>query len=91
MEYQLFSLKNGLRVLHKNNPNSNIVHACVVINCGSRDENSSKQGLAHFIEHMLFKGTTSKSLYQILNRMEVVGGDLNAYTAKNKLVFMLRF
>lgn len=84
MEYQLFSLKNGLRVLHKNNPNSNIVHACVVINCGSRDESSSKQGLAHFIEHMLFKGTTSKSLYQILNRMEVVGGDLNAYTSKEQ-------
>lgn len=84
MEYQLFSLKNGLRVLHKNNPNSQIVHACVVINCGSRDEEPAKQGLAHFIEHMLFKGTTSKSLYQILNRMEVVGGDLNAYTSKEQ-------
>jgi len=84
MEYQLFSLKNGLRVLHKNNPYSPIVHACVVINCGSRDEDSAKQGLAHFIEHMLFKGTTSKSLYQILNRMEVVGGDLNAYTSKEQ-------
>ncbi len=84
MEYQLFSLKNGLRVLHKNNPNSQIVHACVVINCGSRDEESNKQGLAHFIEHMLFKGTKTKSLYQILNRMEVVGGDLNAYTSKEQ-------
>lgn len=84
MEYQLFGLKNGLRVLHKNNPNSQVVHACVVINCGSRDEEISKQGLAHFIEHMLFKGTKTKSLYQILNRMEVVGGELNAYTSKEQ-------
>lgn len=84
MEYQLFKLSNGLRVLHKNNPNSQIVHACVVINCGSRDEDYSKQGLAHFIEHMIFKGTKTKSLYQILNRMEVVGGELNAYTSKEQ-------
>lgn len=84
MEYQLFSLKNGLRVLHKPNPHSPIVHACVVINCGSRDEHPSKQGLAHFIEHMLFKGTSTKTLYSILNRMEVVGGELNAYTTKEQ-------
>lgn len=84
MEYQLFSLKNGFRVLHKSNNNSQIVHACVVINCGSRDEDPAKQGLAHFIEHMLFKGTKKKSLYQILNRMEVVGGELNAYTSKEQ-------
>ena len=84
MEYQLHNLPNGLRVLHKPNPNSQVVHACVVINSGSRDEDASKQGLAHFIEHMLFKGTTSKSLYQILNRMEVVGGELNAYTTKEQ-------
>ena len=84
MEYQLFSLKNGFRVLHKPNNNSQIVHACVVINCGSRDEDPAKQGLAHFIEHMLFKGTKKKSLYQILNRMEVVGGELNAYTSKEQ-------
>ena len=87
MEYQLHNLPNGLRVLHKPNPNSQVVHACVVINSGSRDEDASKQGLAHFIEHMLFKGTTSKSLYQILNRMEVVGGELNAYTTKSKRVY----
>jgi predicted Zn-dependent peptidase len=84
MEYQLFSLKNGLRVLHKPNPCSAIVHACVVINCGSRDEDSATQGLAHFIEHMLFKGTSTKTLYNILNRMEVVGGELNAYTSKEQ-------
>lgn len=84
MEYQLFSLKNGLRVLHKPNPYSPIVHACVVINCGSRDEDPVTQGLAHFIEHMLFKGTSTKTLYNILNRMEVVGGELNAYTSKEQ-------
>lgn len=84
MEYKLYKLSNGLRVLHKPNPNTQIIHACVVINCGSRDESYNKQGLAHFIEHMLFKGTKTKSLYQILNRMEVVGGELNAYTTKEQ-------
>ncbi len=82
MEYQLKTLKNGFRVLHKNNPNSSIAHACMVINCGSRDEWKGKEGLAHFLEHMLFKGTKSKSLYQLLNRLEMVGGELNAYTTK---------
>lgn len=82
MEYKLYTLNNGLRILHKQHANSNIVHACVVINCGSRDEQKGKEGLAHFLEHMLFKGTKTKSLYQVLNHLEAVGGELNAYTTK---------
>ncbi len=82
MDYRLYTLNNGIRIVHKDNPHSNIVHSCVVINCGSRDERKGKEGLAHFLEHMLFKGTPTKSLLNILNRMEVVGGDLNAYTTK---------
>lgn len=81
MEYQLYTLSNGLRIVHKPNK-SNLVHACIVLNCGTRDEPADKVGLAHFMEHMLFKGTSNRSSYHILNRLEVVGGELNAYTTK---------
>lgn len=81
MDYQVHQLQNGIRVLHKPSP-SNISHACIIINAGSRDENPSKDGLAHFIEHLLFKQTEKRNTNQILNRLELVGGDLNAYTTK---------
>jgi predicted Zn-dependent peptidase len=67
--------------LHKPSP-SNISHACVIINAGSRDEDQAKDGLAHFIEHLLFKQTENRTTNQILNRLELVGADLNAYTTK---------
>jgi predicted Zn-dependent peptidase len=67
--------------LHKPNP-SNISHACIIINSGSRDEEQKKDGLAHFIEHLLFKKTERRNTNQILNRLELVGADLNAYTTK---------
>lgn len=82
MEYSLFTLKNGIRVLHHPAGDTDIVHACVVINSGSRDEPEGKAGLAHFIEHLLFKGTLKRNTFQVLNRLEAVGGDLNAYTTK---------
>lgn len=81
MDYQVHSLQNGIRVLHKPTP-SNISHACIIINAGSRDESESKDGLAHFIEHLLFKQTQKRNTTQILNRLELVGADLNAYTTK---------
>lgn len=81
MDYQVHQLQNGIRVLHKPSP-SNISHACIIINAGSRDENHSKDGLAHFIEHLLFKQTEKRNTNQILNRLELVGADLNAYTTK---------
>ena len=81
MDYQVHHLQNGIRVLHKPSP-SNISHTCIIINAGSRDENPSKDGLAHFIEHLLFKQTEKRNTNQILNRLELVGGDLNAYTTK---------
>ena len=81
MDYQVFTLPNGIRLLHK--PSSSLLsHACIIINAGSRDEKPGKDGLAHFIEHMLFKKTEKRSTNQILNRLELVGGDLNAYTTK---------
>ncbi|WP_028295908.1 M16 family metallopeptidase [Olivibacter sitiensis] len=81
MEYQQFTLKNGIRVMFLP-ANSPIAHACVVVNAGSRDETPSQYGLAHFIEHLLFKKTEKRSTNQILNRLELVGADLNAYTTK---------
>lgn len=81
MDYQVFTLPNGIRLLHK--PTSSLLsHACIIINTGSRDEMPGKDGLAHFIEHLLFKKTEKRSTNQILNRLELVGGDLNAYTTK---------
>ena len=81
MDYKIYTLPNGIRLLHT--PfQSTITHACIVINAGSRDEAENKDGLAHFIEHLLFKRTEKRNTGQILNRLEAVGGDLNAYTTK---------
>ncbi|MEJ7693317.1 pitrilysin family protein [Daejeonella sp.] len=81
MDYQVHTLQSGIRVLHKPTA-SNISHACIIVNAGSRDEGDSKDGLAHFIEHLLFKKTERRNTNQILNRLELVGADLNAYTTK---------
>lgn len=81
MDYQVFELSNGIRVLFKASPSS-ISHSCILVNAGSRDEGLEKPGLAHFIEHLLFKRTARRNTSQILNRLEVIGADLNAYTTK---------
>jgi predicted Zn-dependent peptidase len=81
MDYQVYTLANGIRLLHKYSPSA-ITHCCFVVNAGSRDEPEHKEGLAHFIEHLLFKETEKRSTSQILNRLELVGADLNAYTTK---------
>jgi predicted Zn-dependent peptidase len=81
MVYNIHTLKNGIRLLHV--PSAfTISHACIIINSGSRDETVSQSGLAHFIEHLIFKRTEKRSTNQILNRLESVGADLNAYTTK---------
>ena len=81
MDYQVFELSNGIRVLFKASPSS-ISHSCILVNAGSRDEGLEKPGLAHFIEHLLFKRTARRNTSQILNRLVVIGADLNAYTTK---------
>ena len=81
IDYQVHTLSNGIRILHKPFA-SPITHCCFVVNAGSRDEPEQKEGLAHFIEHLLFKETERRSTNQILNRLELVGADLNAYTTK---------
>jgi len=85
MIYQTYTLSNGLRIIHK--PDNTAVTYCgLVINTGSRDELENEQGLAHFIEHMLFKGTEKRRSGHIINRLENVGGELNAYTSKEETV-----
>ncbi|TAF44371.1 MAG: insulinase family protein [Sphingobacteriales bacterium] len=81
MDYQVLALPNGIRLLFKP-AQSAISHACLLVNAGSRDEDAEQPGMAHFIEHLLFKGTVKRNTNQILNRLEVVGADLNAYTTK---------
>lgn len=81
MEYFIHQLSNGIRILLVPSPSA-ITHSCVVVNAGSRDETDEQSGIAHFIEHLLFKKTKKRSTHQILNRMEAVGGELNAYTTK---------
>jgi len=85
MTYQTYTLPNGLKIIHK--PDQSAVTYCgMVINTGSRDEVEEEQGMAHFIEHMLFKGTEKRRSGHIINRLEHVGGELNAYTSKEETV-----
>lgn len=85
MDYQIHTLSNGLRIIYK--PDKMAVCYCgMAINAGSRDENDDQQGLAHFAEHMLFKGTVKKRSGHIINRLENVGGELNAFTSKEETV-----
>lgn len=81
MEYNVHTLPNGIRLLHVPSASA-ISHACIIVNSGSRDEQEGQSGLAHFIEHLVFKRTEKRNTNQILNRLESVGADLNAYTTK---------
>ncbi len=80
----LIELPNGLRVIYQHIPYTRTVHCGYVINAGSRDDLRGQIGMAHFIEHMIFKGTARRKTFHILNYLESVGGDVNAYTTKEK-------
>jgi predicted Zn-dependent peptidase len=83
MEYQSYQLHNGIRIIHKQVPNL-VAHCGIIINAGSRDEEPKEHGLAHFIEHVIFKGTQKRKAHHILTRLEDVGGEINAYTTKEE-------
>ena len=83
MEIVFHSLNNGIRLVHHRIPGI-VAHCGLIINAGSRNEKETEHGIAHFIEHMLFKGTTKRKAYHILSRLEDVGGELNAYTTKEE-------
>ncbi len=78
-----YILPNGIKILHKHRPGA-IAHMSLMVNTGMRDELPDENGLAHFIEHMLFKGTKKRKAYHILSCLENVGGELNAYTTKEE-------
>jgi predicted Zn-dependent peptidase len=83
MDLLLNTLDNGIRLVHHRIPGL-VAHCGLIINTGSRDETVPEHGIAHFIEHMLFKGTKKRKAYHILSRLEDVGGELNAYTTKEE-------
>lgn len=84
---QEYTLSNGIRIVHRQVTHSAISHIGIMLDIGSRDEQAHQQGLAHFWEHMAFKGTHKRSSLQIINRLENIGGELNAYTTKEKICF----
>jgi predicted Zn-dependent peptidase len=90
MEYYTKTLKNGIRIIHK--PEKSMVGHCgIFINAGSRDEREDEHGLAHFIEHVVFKGTKKRKAFHILSRLDDVGGELNAYTTKEETCIYAAF
>jgi predicted Zn-dependent peptidase len=86
----LHTLDNGIRLVHYRIPGL-VAHCGLIINSGSRDETVFQHGIAHFIEHMLFKGTRKRKAYHILSRLEDVGGELNAYTTKEETAIHASF
>lgn len=90
MAYNTFTLSNGLRIIQSPSL-TNIAYAGFAIDAGTRDEESHEWGMAHMVEHMLFKGTQKRKAWHILNRMEKVGGDLNAFTNKEETVLYCAF
>ena len=86
MNYNTITLRNGLRIIHL--PSSSpVVYCGYEINAGSRDESREQEGIAHYCEHTTFKGTCRRNALQIINSLERVGGDLNAYTNKEDTVY----
>ena len=85
-----YTLANGLRIIHQ--PSfSDVAYCGFAVDAGTRDELENEQGMAHFVEHLIFKGTQKRKAWHILNRMENVGGDLNAYTNKEETVIYSAF
>lgn len=85
--YQLKELANGIRIVHQQVTHTRLIHCGFILNIGSRDEDKEQEGLAHFWEHMAFKGTQKRKNFHIINRLESLGGELNAYTTKEKVCF----
>lgn len=84
-------LPNGIKIIHKQVDTALVSHLGIMIDVGSRDEEENEHGLAHFIEHSIFKGTKKRNATAILNRLETVGGEMNAYTAKEETCYYASF
>lgn len=83
MDFKFHTLPNGIRLIHIES-SSKVAHCGLFINTGSRDERQDEHGMAHLIEHLIFKGTKKRRAFHILSRMEDVGGEVNAYTTKEE-------
>lgn len=90
MEQAEQTLPNGLRIIFRPVA-SDVTYCGFAVDAGTRDEAENEQGMAHFVEHLIFKGTQKRKAWHILNRMEAVGGDLNAYTNKEEMVVYSAF
>jgi predicted Zn-dependent peptidase len=90
MEYFSSLLPNGIRLVHYY-VDSPVAHCGIIINTGSRDEADTEQGIAHFIEHTIFKGTLKRKSFHILSRLDDVGGEMNAYTTKEETAIHASF
>jgi predicted Zn-dependent peptidase len=86
----IYRLSNGIRLIHRMN-GSAVAHFGMIVQTGTREELEDEHGLAHFMEHMFFKGTSKRSAYQIISRLEDVGGEVNAYTTKEETALYASF
>lgn len=89
--YDEFTLPSGIRAVHKQVAHTRVAHCAFILDIGSRDEQPHQQGIAHFWEHMAFKGTNKRKAFHVINRLESLGGELNAYTTKEKICFHASF
>lgn len=89
-EARTYTFENGLRLMQIPSP-TQVAYCGISIDAGTRDEELGEEGMAHFCEHMMFKGTDKRRAWHIINRMEAVGGDLNAYTNKEETVVYAAF
>lgn len=87
VRFQKSILSNGLRVVSESHPLSRAVSIGIWVNTGTRDELPVQMGISHMLEHMVFKGTKTRSAYQIAKSLESLGGELNAYTTKEYTVY----
>lgn len=86
-DHEIYTFPNGIRLVYKHVGHTKIAHCGFVVDVGSRDESVNQLGLAHFWEHMVFKGTRKRKSFHILNKIDSIGGELNAYTTKEKICF----
>lgn len=86
-----YTLSNGIKIVHEYVPSALVSHCGLILKVGSRDEHEKEHGLAHLIEHCLFKGTGKRKAYHVLSRLDAVGGELNAYTTKEELCIYASF
>lgn len=88
--YKSATLSNGIKLVHKK-VLSDVAHLGVIISAGSRDEENDEHGIAHFTEHMLFKGTKRRKAYHVLSRIEDIGGEMDAFTTKEETCLSASF